>query len=813
MNDKVLKTLEFDKICESVESYASCELGKKYARELQPLSDPDEINRLLTETEDGVNCILKRGSAPSAGVRNLSGVIIRAQTESVLNNTDLLGIKSLLTAVRRMISYASVQDSEPESLTSVENMFYRLVNLTTLENEITRCILSEDEIADDASPALSDIRRKIFQIQGSIKDKLNELTHSSRYAKALQDNIVTMRGDRYCIPVKIENRGEIPGIVHDTSSSGQTLFIEPAFVVESNNKIRELRVSEQEEIERILKELSEMVADESAVLSSDLNLVSYIDFTLAKAAWALANNASRPLLNTDGVIDLKKARHPLLDKKKAVPVTITLGTSDPGMVPATSMIITGPNTGGKTVTLKTTGLLHLMAQSGMMIPCAENSRICVFNDIFADIGDEQSIAQSLSTFSAHMKNITEILKKADYRSLTLFDELGAGTDPVEGAALAMAILERVYEIGAVCLSSTHYSELKVFASTTPGFVNASCEFDVDTLAPTYRLLIGVPGKSNAFAISEKLGLDPSIVSRAKEFVSAEDLRFEDMLKGIEQNRMKAEAEAEETERLKKEAEELYEEAKLRKEELVRESMELRYKASVRAREADNKARAAAEKMLTEIRRAALLGGNEAVKAAEAAKREFEKIAGELEADIGKAETVPSVLIDADFDVNNLKQGDKVKILSLGREAVVLAPPKPDGRVYVQAGSIKLYAEKDDVAPAAPASKAGKNASNKADKNLKPDKQRDRIYSTASSVKPEIDVRGMTVEEATEIIERQINEATMAGLESFRIVHGKGTGALRRGVQSYLRSLKTVASFRDGSFGEGDLGVTVVKLKN
>jgi DNA mismatch repair protein MutS2 len=412
-----------------------------------------------------------------------------------------------------------------------------------------------------------------------------------------------------------------------------------------------------------------------------------------------------------------------------------------------------------------------------------------------------------------MKNITQILKKADYRSLTLFDELGAGTDPVEGAALAMAILERVYEIGAVCLSSTHYSELKVFASTTPGFINASCEFDVDTLAPTYRLLIGVPGKSNAFAISEKLGLDPAIVSRAKEFVSAEDLRFEDMLKGIEQNRMKAEAEAEESERLKKEAEELYEEAKLRKEELLRESMELRYKASVRAREADNKARAAAEKMLTEIRRAALLGGNEAVKAAEAAKREFEKIAGELEADIGKGENVPSALIDADFDVKNLKPGDKVNILSLGREAVVLAAPKSDGRVYVQAGSIKLYAGKDDVAPAAPASGRGKNPSGTADRNLKPDKQRDRIYSTASNVKPEIDVRGMTVEEATEIIERQIGEAMMAGLESFRIVHGKGTGALRRGVQSYLRSEKTVLSFRDGSFGEGDLGVTVVKLRN
>ena len=806
MDDKVINILEFDIIRDSVQETCSCELGKRYAREMYPLTDPVNIERLLQETEDGVNCILKRGSAPSAGVRDLSGVIRRAETESVLNNSDLLGVKSLLTAVRRSRSYASVSGSDPEELSTVELFYYELAELTTLENDITRCIISEDEISDDASPALSDIRRKIFNIQGSIKDKLNELTHSLKYSKALQDNIVTMRGDRYCVPVKIENRSEIPGIVHDTSSSGQTLFVEPAFVVESNNKIRELRVQEQEEINRILKELTEEVADNSKIIRWDLELISYIDFVMAKASWALSYNAVKPELNSDGIIDLKKARHPLLDKKKAVPITVTIGVREPGNIPTMSMVITGPNTGGKTVTLKTVGLLHLMAQSGMLIPCAEKSQICVFNYIFAEIGDEQSIAQSLSTFSAHMKNITEILKKADYRSLALFDELGAGTDPTEGAALAMAILERMYEIGAVCLSSTHYSELKVFASTTPGFINASCEFDVDTLAPTYKLLIGVPGKSNAFAISEKLGLDPEIVSRAKEFVSAEDLRFEDMLKGIEQNRMKAEEEAEETRRLKLVAEQLAEEARIKRDELIRESNELRYKASVRAREADNKARAAAEKMLTEIRRAALLGGNEAVKAAEAAKREFEKIAEELEKDIGKGEKTPTVLFDAEFDAGKLNKGDTVTVISLGREAIVLAPPKQDGRVYVQAGSIKLYANKDDLAPSA------KNTRDSNSGKSTPKKSGDRIYSTAANVRSEIDVRGMTVEDATGVIERQINDALTSGMESFRIIHGKGTGALRRGVQTYLRSNKLIESFRDGSFGEGDLGVTVVKLK-
>ena len=812
MDDKVLKILEFDKITQAVEELCSCELSKRYARELEPTDDVDEITRLLTETEDAVNCVLKRGSAPGSGVRDLGGVFRRAETEAVLNNADLLGVSSLLTSVRRMITYGALSDNtDAQQLSTTEAMIDRLVPLKHLEQEIIRCILSEEEIADDASPGLSEVRRKIFQLQNSIKDKLNELTHSSKYSKVLQDAIVTVRGDRYCVPVKIENRADVPGIVHDTSASGQTLFVEPAFVVESNNKIRELKVQEQEEIQRILKDLSEQVAENSGVLREDLSLISYLDFTFAKAAYALSLNAVKPGINTDGRIDLKKARHPLLDRRKAVPITVRLGIEDAETgIPARAMIITGPNTGGKTVTLKTVGLLHLMAQSGLLIPAAENSLICAFNAVFADIGDEQSIAQNLSTFSAHMRNITGILREADAQSLVLFDELGAGTDPTEGAALAMSILENVYGRGADVIATTHYSELKVFASTTPGFINACCEFDVETLAPTYRLLIGVPGKSNAFAISEKLGLASEVVARAKEFITAEDLRFEDMLRGIEKNRAETEAAMEESARLKREAQQLADEAREQRDALIRESAELKYRASVRAREADNKARIAAEKMLTDIRRAALLGGSDAVKAAEAAKREFEKTAAELEADIAAYGPAPETVDSGTLDIKTLKAGDSVRLISLNCDATVLAPAKPDGTVYVQAGVVKLYAKADDIAPGR--SESEKRAAN-AQKNRNARPSGDRIVTTAANVRSELDVRGMTVEEATELIERLINDSLLSGQESFRIIHGKGTGALRRGVQNFLRGHKHVKDFRDGSFGEGDLGVTVAKVKH
>ena len=814
MDEKALKILEFDAVKELLLNKATCEIARRMITELIPQTEPEEIDRLLSETESAVNCVLKRGTPPSGGVADLTGAIRRSETEAVLTPGELLKISAMLTAVRRLRSYCETAEGSEASF--VEKTISELVPLRTLEGNITRAILSEEEISDDASPLLHDIRRRIFQQQTLIRDKLNDLTHSSRYAKALQDSIVTLRGDRYCVPVKVENRSEIPGIVHDTSSSGQTLFVEPAFVVDANNKIRELRSAEQTEISRILKELSREVAAESGVLMADLSSISYLDFTFAKAAFALENSCTRPELNEDGKIALIKARHPLLDRKTAVPITVTLGMESPEHgVPVSCMVITGPNTGGKTVTLKTVGLLHIMAQSGLLIPAAEHSRICVFKSIFADIGDEQSISQSLSTFSAHMKNITGILKDADDMSLILFDELGAGTDPTEGAALAMAILECTRQMGSKVLATTHYSELKVFASTTPGFINASCEFDVDTLAPTYKLLIGIPGKSNAFAISQKLGLDPQIIARAAEFLSAEDLRFEDMLKGIERDRQLTETALRESELLREDARRIREEIAAEREELINRSAELKHKASLEARENNNKARMAADKMLTEIRRAALLGGSEAVRAAEAARRKFEEEIADTEAASIGAEAAKHAA--GELDTSALVPGDMVHLISLNCDAEILSEPKSDGTIQVKAGSLKMFAKLTDLSapvgrkPARPvntlAARAEANASRQSSAASGGASMRGR------NVRTELDVRGMTVAEAEAQITRHINEAYLSGQNTFTVIHGKGTGALRRGVQAFLAGSPEVASFRDGSFGEGDLGVTVVTLRS
>jgi len=819
MDEKALKILEFDQVRELLLAKATCELSRRAISELEPQTDIDEISRLLSETESAVNCVLKRGTPPSAGIADLTGAIRRSETEAVLTPGELLKIAAMLTAVRRLQSYCEMAEGAEPSF--VEKEIIELVPLRTLEGNITRAILSEEEIADDASPELHDIRRKIFQQQSLIRDKLNDLTHSAKYAKALQDSIVTVRGDRYCVPVKVENRSEIPGIVHDTSSSGQTLFVEPAFVVDANNKIRELKAAEQTEIARILKELSGDVAAESGILMADLKSISYLDFTFAKAAYALENSCTRPELNEDGVIALLKARHPLLNRKTAVPITVTLGMVSPEHnVPVTCMVITGPNTGGKTVTLKTVGLLHIMAQSGLLIPAAEHSKISVFESIYADIGDEQSISQSLSTFSAHMKNITGILEGADDRSLILFDELGAGTDPTEGAALAMAILECTRQLGSKVLATTHYSELKVFASTTPGFINASCEFDVDTLAPTYKLLIGIPGKSNAFAISQKLGLDPQIIARAAEFISAEDLRFEDMLKGIERDRAQTEAALRESELLRADAQKLREEIAAEREDLINRSAELKHKAALEARENNNKARMAADKMLTEIRRAALLGGAEAVRVAEAARRQFEEDISGTEAASISSEAVRHASGEK-LNTAALKPGDRVHLISLNCDAEVLAEPKSDGTVSVKAGSLKLFAKLTDLtAPvgkkqAKPANtlaaRAAANASSAAGSGKGSGKA--SASMRGQNVRTEVDVRGMTVSEAEAQITRHINEAYLSGQNTFTIIHGKGTGALRRGVQQFLSGSPEVESFRDGAFGEGDLGVTVVTLKS
>ncbi len=605
--------MEFRTIVGQLTALTTCELAAEMADQLVPSVDLSVVEETLRETEDAVSLIMRKGQPPLAGVKDIRHAVLRACAGGQLSYAELLHVAGLLRAVRRTLNYSSGLDENTENRMVLR--IARLVEERGLEERISHCILSEDEMADDASPALHGIRRQIRDRQEAIKDNLNHLIHSPQYAKAIQDAVITMRGDRYCIPVKVEARGEVQGLVHDTSSSGQTLFIEPAFVVEANNKIRELRGEEAREIQRIVAELSLEVSQRRDVLLLDLEEICYVDFTFAKARLALDMKGMKPRVNDKGIIRVVQGRHPLIPKQKVVPISFHIGDD------FRTLVITGPNTGGKTVAIKTVGLFTLMMQAGLLIPANAGTELSVYRGVYADIGDEQSITQSLSTFSSHMKNIVEMLEQCDNRSLVLFDELGAGTDPTEGAALAMAILECVHQMGATTVATTHYSELKVFAATTAGFANASCEFDVQTLQPTYKLLIGIPGKSNAFAISRRIGLDPQIVERAKEFLSQEDLRFEDMLMGIEQSRSIMEAERQEAERLRRESETLRQEIKQERDLFQAQRNDMIAKAREEARSLLQKAKQEAERLLSDIRKAAMTGGTE-IKAAEQAKREL-----------------------------------------------------------------------------------------------------------------------------------------------------------------------------------------------
>lgn len=782
--NKALETLEYDLIKNKLLDLTSCDVAKDHIKNLQPINNIDEIERLLCETEDAVNFIIKRGMPPLAGVKDIRSSVRRAASGGALSFTELLNISGLLRAARRIVSYASSAESSESD--RIFDYISEIIENRQFEEKINRCIVSEEEMADEASRELFTIRRQISSAQTSIKDKLNEILKSTKYSKSIQEPVVTMRADRYCIPVKTEYRGEINGIVHDTSSSGQTLFIEPAFVVEANNKIRELKVKEAQEIARIVAELSAEAGENESILLLDLRIISYIDFTFAKARLALDQKAVKPILNTNGKISLTNARHPLIAKEKVVPISIYLNEKE-------SMLITGPNTGGKTVALKTVGLLTVMMQSGLLIPAKERSELCIFDGIFADIGDEQSISQNLSTFSAHMKNVVSILNSCDDRSLILLDELGAGTDPTEGAALAMSILECMHQIGSSVFATTHYSELKVFASTTPGFINASCEFDTETLMPTYKLLIGVPGKSNAFAISSKLGLDVQIIERAKEFLTNEDLRFEDMLRGIEDSRKRIDTEREETEILKRESERIKEEIAVEKEKFIQDKNEIINKTKEEARVILNKARIASDKLLTEIRKAAN------VKEAEKAAQEFRKFCDDTDEEFYKSYQRK---IDNTRPPEAVREGETVRIVSLNNKATVLKAPDKDGQVYVQAGIMKLYVPLSDL---------------RLEADVAPQKNKKNVDSSpgivkALNIKSELDVRGMTVDEAVIIIDRHIHDGFIAKQSQFSIIHGKGTGALRTGIHNYLKTCKQIKSFRLGTFGEGDAGVTIVTIR-
>jgi len=788
--EKTLKILEFDQIINKITSLTTCEIARSYASECMPLTDKEEIEKLLNEVDDACVILSRKGMPPLAGIKDIRYSVKRAVSGSVLSPAELMSISAVLRATGRTIDYCNSAAQDIEN--SVSAYIYRLVEDRYLMSEITRCILSEDEIADDASPALFSIRKQIAHTQNQIKDKLNEMIRSSQYSKAIQDNIVTVRADRYCIPVKAEYKSSFDGLVHDTSSSGQTVFIEPAFVVEANNKIRQLRGEESREIERILAELSAMTAQSEEIIICDCEVLSYLDFLFAKARYALDIKGAKPVINETGKINLINARHPLIDKNKVVPTTFYLDSGE-------AMVITGPNTGGKTVTLKTVGLLTCMMQAGLLIPADEKSELSIYTGIFADIGDEQSIAQSLSTFSSHMKNIVEILSECDYRSLILFDELGAGTDPTEGSCLAISILECAHQMGATVVATTHYSELKVYASTTKGFINSCCEFDVEKLAPTYRLLIGVPGKSNAFAISQKLGLDPQIISRAKEFLTGEDLRFEDMLQDIERNRLEIERARSEAARLRIESEQMTENIRKEMEKLDNKKDEIILKAREDAQKIVNKAKVSADKMLSEIRKAQVNVNNGALKDAQNAKAQFMQDTDDINSGIKISDDryaqmpVPKTL----------REGESVRIISIAANGTVLKAPNKNGECYVQAGIMKLYLPLSDLRPLKDDS--GEKVQAAGSKQAAPSMR-------AMNIKSELDVRGTTVDEAITMIERHLSDAHLAHQDRFTVIHGKGTGALRKGIHKYLSGNKTIKSFRIGEYGEGDAGVTVIQLR-
>ena len=801
MNDKSLRVLEFNKIIERLVSFAVSEPGKQFASALKPYIKINEVKAALAETDDAAAFIARRGSSPMSDISDIRPSLKRIEIGGCLSFSELIHICDVLKLCRRLKDYSNTASEDGMfelGANVISSMITALYSNKRLEERISGCILSEDEMADDASSELFSIRKQIRDRQNSIKEKLNSLMFS--HAKYMQDTVVTIRGDRYVVPVKIEFRQHIPGLVHDTSASGQTLFVEPMAVVEANNKIKELRGKEQAEIERILYMLSAEVDVIKDELVQNTSLLASLDFAFAKGRLSLDLRAVSPKLNEEHKINIINGRHPLIEKNVVVPINFWIGED------FDSLIVTGPNTGGKTVTLKTVGLFTLMTQSGLHIPADVGTEMSIFQSIYADIGDEQSIEQSLSTFSSHMKNIVEILHSADDMSMVLFDELGAGTDPTEGAALAMAILECLHQKGCTSVATTHYSELKVYAVSTPGFENASCEFNVETLRPTYKLLIGVPGKSNAFAISQRLGLDNAIISRSKEFLTAEDLKFEDLLLNIEKNREEAERDRAESNRLKAETERLKEDAERRERKLLAEKEAYIKKAKEEAMKIIDKAKAEADVLVSEMRKLSFAQKNSVeLKEAEILKRELDVKVRKSQSELSDNPLTQKNSMYNEEErknlLNKLKEGTKVRILSLGHEGVVLREPDKDGNVFVQAGLMKVSVHISNLEPFKEKKNESKNAGYKGGS-----------VDKMKNMSTEINVRGCNVDEATLILDKYIDDAVSARFSPISVIHGKGTGALRSGIHSYLKSHKYVKSFRLGSLGEGDTGVTIIEIK-
>ena len=790
MNNKALKTLEYNKITDRLASHASSEPGIKLCRELQPMMDMDEINSALKQTSDAVSRIFRHGSISFAGLKDIRPLTKALEVGSALGMSELLDICSLLKVAAGARRYGVSEDEAVDSLSGLFNVIY---DIADVRREIERCILSEDEIADDASAELKNIRRQMRICTERIRTELNSMLNGSDRTY-LQEAVITTRGGRYCIPVKAEYKSQVPGMVHDQSKAGSTFFIEPMSVVRLNNEIREYEVKESEEIAKILASLSAMAGNYTAELDADYDILSQLDFIFAKAKLSFEYKGSEPIMNTRGYINIRKGRHPLIDSRKVVPIDVSIGDE------YSELIITGPNTGGKTVTLKTIGLFSLLGQSGLHIPAADNSELTVFNDIFADIGDEQSIEQSLSTFSSHMKNIIEILAKADSNSLVLFDELCAGTDPTEGAALAISILTSLHKLRVTTVATTHYSELKIFALSTEGVQNACCEFDVATLAPTYRLLIGIPGKSNAFAISGKLGLPQYIIDDAKESLASEDVAFEDVISDLEKSRVTIEREKLELEEYKKEVEDLKNQLKAKNERLDERSDNILQKAREEASAILREAKETADDAIRKLNKANAAGMSVA---------ELEKQRQRIKDNINKVDkgrVIKSQAPARQHKASDFHIGDRVHVASLNLDGTVHTLPNQKGELNVTIGIMNYNVSMSDLTIIEEASEMRKlKQKSSGIGKLK--------MSKTASISPEINLIGMTSDEAIMTLDKYLDDAFLSHISPVRIVHGKGSGILRNAVHNYLKRQKHVKSFRLGSFGEGDYGVTIVEFKD
>ncbi|MBQ8591811.1 MAG: endonuclease MutS2 [Lachnospiraceae bacterium] len=790
MNEKVLQVLEYHKIIDMLSACASSEPGKTMCHSLKPSCDLEEITAAQTETSDALSRLFKKDRISFSGNKPVLGMVKALEIGSSLSAGELLSIASLLECTNRIKAYGrSEKDDAPaDSLTAYFDM---LEPVTTLSNEIRRCIISEEEIADDASSTLKHIRRSILLTNDKIHSQLNNMVNGS-YRTYLQDAVITMRGNRYCIPVKAEYKSQVPGMVHDQSSSGSTFFIEPTAVVNLNNELKELAIKEQEEIEIILSTLSVQASEYTDQLMCNHKTLTTLDFIFAKALLAMQQNATKPLFNTDKIISIRKGRHPLLDKKKVVPIDIHLGKD------FDLLIVTGPNTGGKTVSLKTVGLFTLMGQAGLHIPALDRSQLSIFTEVYADIGDEQSIEQSLSTFSSHMTNIVKILQKADENSLCLFDELGAGTDPTEGAALAIAILESLHHRGIRTMATTHYSELKVYALSTDFVENACCEFDVETLSPTYRLLIGIPGKSNAFAISSRLGLSDDIINAAKEHISEDKESFEDLLTDLEQSRVTIENERLEIARYKEEIKTLQERLKAKNEKIDQSKDRIIREANEKAREILQEAKETADETIRTMQKA---NSGTSMKDLEKSRQKLRTKISEKNEKLTLRSNQPA---GKQLKASQLHLGDAVKILSMGLKGTVNSLPDQKGNLFVQCGIMRSQVNIKDLIliDETPVTSAQKKFSSTSKSKM----------SKSATISTEINLLGMTVDEALSVLDKYLDDAYLSHLPSVRIVHGKGTGALRQAVQNHLKRIKYVDSYRLGEFGEGDAGVTIATFK-